>query len=344
MYFTHKTTMNIQELSSSIRKDIGDEVEALKNQGIFPKLSVILVWWDESAIIYAQAKKKVADQLWIQVDIDLFPEDVPQDTLEKHILSKSIDDKVHGILLESPFPKGLDYNAALNKVHPTKDIDGLHEVNQGKLQNGDHQNVLLPATPLACMILIESLVGNVVGKNIVVVWRGRTVGKPLANMLIQKWATVTVANSHTENFAWLCKSADIIVSATGQQGIITADMVHAESIVIDAWISTNEEWKIIWDVDYESVSKIATFTTPVPGWVGMITTGMVFQNLIKAAYLQKKIDHFDLPLNQFIELASWSNMPGGGGISAVVGILGAAMTSMLHHSQKINLYIEFKKV
>lgn len=247
----------------------------------------------------------------------------------------------------------MDYAKALARVDPLKDIDGLHEANLGKLQSGSLESAILPATPLACLHLMEQYSGKVAGKHIVLVGSGRTVGKPLAMLLMHHGATVTACNAASTNIPEMCRDADIIVSAVGKPGLITVDMVTETSFVIDVGTALNEAGKMVGDVDYEAVSQVAKFVTPVPGGVGMITTGIVFQNLLRAIQLQKQRDHFELSVNDFIVLASGSTMPGGGGIAAVVAILGASMTSMVYSltrnladsndGQKLSLLIESLK-
>lgn len=200
---------------------------------------------------------------------------------------------------------------------------------------------------------MEQYSGKVAGKHIVLVGSGRTVGKPLAMLLMHHGATVTACNAASTNIPEMCRDADIIVSAVGKPGLITVDMVTETSFVIDVGTALNEAGKMVGDVDYEAVSQVAKFVTPVPGGVGMITTGIVFQNLLRAIQLQKQRDHFELSVNDFIVLASGSTMPGGGGIAAVVAILGASMTSMVYSltrnladsndGQKLSLLIESLK-
>lgn len=321
--------MDIKSISTTIREGVAAEAADFRAQGIEPRVSVILVGGDEASLQYAQTKKKVAEGLGITVDIETFSETISQSELEVRISAISHDEKVHGMLLESPFPAGLDYAKALAQVDPLKDIDGLHVDNLGKLQSGDLESAIIAATPLACLHLMEAWGGSVAGKRIVLVGSGRTVGKPLAMLLMHHGATVIACNQHTRDVPSLCQSADIIVSAVGKPGLITTAMVNDQSFVIDVGTAINEAGKMAGDVDYETVSKIAKYVTPVPGGVGMVTTGMVFQNLMKAMRLQTRRNHFDLSMNDFIRLASGPTMPGGGGISAVVGILGATMASMV---------------
>lgn len=321
--------MDIKKISDAIRERVAMDVVSLRQQGIEPRLSVILVGGDEASLMYAQTKKNVAERLGIVVEIESLPSDISQTELERRIAEKSHDEKIHGVLLESPFPPGLDYAKALARVDSFKDIDGLHVENMGKLQSGNLESAIVPATPLACLHLMEQWGGSVTGKRIVLVGSGRTVGKPLTMLLMHHGATVIACNADTKNIPEICQKADIIVSAVGKPGLITVDMANADSVIIDVGTALNESGKMVGDVDYEAVSRIAKFVTPVPGGVGMITTGIVFQNLIQAIQLQKRRNHFDLSLNDFIVLASGPTMPGGGGIAAVVGILGATMTSMV---------------
>ena len=322
--------MDIKKISINIRETVAQSVVWLKLQGVEPKISVILVGDDDASLMYAETKKKVAEGLGITVEIERFPATISQVELERHIAIRSHDTKIHGVLLESPFPFGLDYAKALSRVDPLKDIDGLHEANLGKLQSGSLDSAILPATPLACLHLMEQWGGKVTGKHVVLVGSGRTVGKPLAMLLLHHGATVTACNASTPNIAEKCRNADIIVSAVGKPRLITTEMVTKDSLVIDVGTALNEAGKMVGDVDYEAVQQVAKFVTPVPGWVGMITTGIVFQNLIRAIQLQKQRDHFELSLNDFFVLASDSTMPWGGGIAAMVAILGASMTSMVY--------------
>ncbi len=280
--------MNIKKLSNGIRGEVMSDVIRLKSAWIKPKLSVILVWENTAAHLYAKMKQRIGEQLGIQVEILRFPHNIWQETLEKYIADQSADSRIHGIHLESPFPDWLDYSSALECIDPWKDIDGLHPYNLWKLLSWNLSDAIIPATPQACITIIQNQVKTLVGKNIVLIWSWRTVWRPLANLLIPRQATVTVANIHTKNIPDLCRNAEIIVSATGKPGIITDNMVHWESIVIDAWISIDSTWKTRGDVDYPNVIQVAKFVTPVPWWVGMITTWIIFQNLIRAILLQTK--------------------------------------------------------
>lgn len=285
--FINWKNMNILELSDSIRDNVSSEVIKLKSIWIFPRIAVILIWENDSARIYARIKKRVGEQLGIQVDIEVFSPNTNQRILEEYITKKSSDKTVHGILLESPFPDWLDFDSAVDAIHPHKDIDGLHILNQWKLLSWNLSNAIIPATPQACIEIIQTQVENLVGQNIVLIWHWRTVWQPLESLLKHNNATVTVADIHTKNIPDLCRKADIIVSATWKPGIIRPDMVHWKSIVIDAWISVDNTWKTRGDVDYPNVVKVARFVTPVPWWVGLITTWIIFQNLIRAIWLQK---------------------------------------------------------
>jgi len=220
---------------------------------------------DDASLMYAETKKKVAEGLGITVEIERFPATISQVELERHIAIRSHDTKIHGVLLESPFPFGLDYAKALSRVDPLKDIDGLHEANLGKLQSGSLDSAILPATPLACLHLMEQWGGKVTGKHVVLVGSGRTVGKPLAMLLLHHGATVTACNASTPNIAEKCRNADIIVSAVGKPRLITTEMVTKDSLVIDVGTALNEAGKMVGDVDYEAVQQVAKFVTPVPG-------------------------------------------------------------------------------
>lgn len=329
LFFDFYDMINIKDISSSLRTQIASEVSNLKENNVTPRVDVVLVGTDESSKIYAQTKKRVAEELWITLNIHDFPENSTQTEINNFVEKLSLDRKINGILIESPLPEWLSYNEAIGKILSSKDIDWLHIENQWKLLSWELDSAIIPATPLACLEIIKNLVEDISWKNILIIWRWKTVWKPLANLLIWEWATVTVANSKTKNLKELALRSDIIVTATGKIWILTADMVTSESIIVDAWISVDENWKIYWDVDYENVSKLAKYVTPVPGWVWLITTSMIFKNLLKAIELQHFQDDLDLSVNQFIKLSSWPNMPWGGGVASIVWALWASMSSMV---------------
>ena len=280
--------MNFKKLSNGIRGGVLSDVIRLKNEWITPKLSVILIWENPSARLYASMKQRIGEQLGVQVEINSFPAQISQNVLEQHIDYISADPSIHGLLLESPFPDWLDYDSALEYIDPRKDVDGLHPINRWKLLSWNLSDAIIPATPQACIEIIQTQVKTLVGQNIVLIWHWRTVWQPLESLLKNNNATVTVADIHTKNIPDLCRKADIIVSATWQSGIIKPNMVHWKSIVIDAWISVDNTWKTRGDVDYPNVVKVARFVTPVPWWVGLITTSIIFRNLIRAILLQTK--------------------------------------------------------
>jgi methylenetetrahydrofolate dehydrogenase (NADP+)/methenyltetrahydrofolate cyclohydrolase len=246
-------------------------------------LNTILIWNDGSAESYANMKKKVWKWLWIEVELKHFWDRVDKHEIVDHILELNEDKNCHGIMIESPILPRFQYGELIQLVNPKKDIDWLHPMNLWSMleRTGD---VILPATPLACIAILEKLVFTIKWLRVTLVWHGRTVGAPLSDMLNNLWATVVSCNHHTPRELLIkeCLASNVIITATWVKKIITADMVHKNTIVIDAWIIPTNDTKswITWDTDYDEVSKIAKYVTPVPGWVWVVTTSIIFQNLI----------------------------------------------------------------
>ncbi len=209
------------------------------------------------------------------------PQDTTQDELINLVEKLNNDDKIHGILVQLPLPKGLDEKAVINTIRPEKDVDAFHPSNVGKIMIGDYDFV--PCTPAGIMELIAESGVEVEGKTCVVVGRSNIVGKPMSMLLLHKNGTVTTCHSRTQNLTEVCKTADILVAAVGKANFITADMVKPGAVVIDVGMNRLADGKLVGDVDFENVEKIAGAITPVPGGVGPMTIAMLMKNTFTAA-------------------------------------------------------------
>ena len=313
---------------------VHEDVLRLKEWWVNPHLSVLLIGENESAKVYARVKVRIWESLWVKVTVSRFNDKSTQSEIIDKILQQNNDQTVHWILIESPIPNHMSYDHLINKVDQLKDVDGLSIANLWKILSKD-SDWILPATPLACISILEWLTDKFEWLKIVIVWHWKTVWGPLSNMLSNMWATGTSCNHHTRNLWAECKNADVIITATWVPGLIKDDFVKENTIVIDAWISVNEEWVVVWDVDYNNVSKVAQYVTPVPGWVWPITTSIIFNNLIKAIKLQKKkYDPFWISVNDFISLSKSSWMPGWWGIASMTAINAVSMISMVYSLTK----------
>ncbi|MBR1803204.1 MAG: bifunctional methylenetetrahydrofolate dehydrogenase/methenyltetrahydrofolate cyclohydrolase FolD [Clostridia bacterium] len=273
--------MNGKELAMKIRAGLKEEVEQLKQVNIFPKLAVIMVGNDKASEVYVRNKSKTCNEIGIAFEEFLLPEETKREELLNLIQTLNKRDDIHGILLQSPIPKHLDIREAFNAIDYRKDVDGFHPINVGKLAIGEEGFV--SCTPAGVMRMLQEYGIEVQGKRAVVIGRSNIVGKPLAQLLLNANATVTVCHSKTQNIAEITKQADILVAALGKPKFVTADMVKKGATVIDVGINRTEEGKLVGDVDFTEVEPIASHITPVPGGVGPMTIAMLMQNVIKAA-------------------------------------------------------------
>lgn len=271
-------------VAKKIRQGLKSEVENLKANGINPKLAVIMVGEDPSSKIYVRNKSMACNEVGIEYEEFLLEETTTMENLLKLIEKLNKDDSVHGILLQSPIPKGLDINEAFRAIDPKKDVDGFNPFNVGKLCLG--QDTFVSCTPFGIIKLLGEYNIEIEGKNAVVVGRSNIVGKPMMQCLLNKNATVTVCHSKTKDLKEVTKKADILVVAIGRANFITKDMVKENAVVIDVGINRGEDGKLCGDVDFEEVSKVASYITPVPGGVGPMTIAMLMNNIVKAARLQ----------------------------------------------------------
>lgn len=267
-------------LSSQAKARVKEQVENLKAKGICPGLAVILVGDDPASQIYVRNKEKGCEEVGIRSFSVRLPANTTQAELEDAICRLNNDHEVHGILVQLPLPKHLNEAKALELIKPEKDVDGFHIFNTGKLFNG--LEGVIACTPKGAMEMIKSTGLSISGKEAVVVGRSNIVGKPMAMLLLQESATVTVCHSRTPDIAAHTRRADILVVAVGKPGLITADMVKPGAVVIDVGIN-RVDGKVVGDVDFESVSQVAGYITPVPGGVGRMTIAMLLDNTVKAA-------------------------------------------------------------
>lgn len=252
--------------------------------GVQPTLAVVLVGEDPASQIYVRNKKRAADDVGIASRDFLFPAGCSQAELSETIWKINADPSIHGILLQLPLPKGLDENEAVNAIAPAKDADGLHPVSLGNLLAGKPS--MVPCTPAGCMEILDHYGIPLERAEAVVVGRSRLVGKPLAQLLLARNATVTMCHTRTRDLAGHCLRADILCVAAGRPRFITGDMVKEGAVVIDVGVNRLDTGKLAGDVDFDSASKRARAITPVPGGVGLMTVAMLMKNTLLAATRQ----------------------------------------------------------
>ena len=275
--------INGKDLAAKVRANLKLDVEELKKQGITPKLVVIMVGNDSASAVYVRNKSKACNEIGIAFEEFLLKEDTTREELLSLIKELNQRKDVHGILLQSPIPKHLDIREAFNTIDYKKDVDGFHPINVGKLSIGEEGFV--SCTPLGVMKMLEEYNIDIQGKNAVVIGRSNIVGKPLAQLLLNANATVTICHSKTQNINEITKEADILVTALGKLKFVKENMVKKGAVVIDVGINRNEEGKLVGDVDFTEVEKKASYITPVPGGVGPMTIAMLMTNVVKAAKL-----------------------------------------------------------
>ena len=278
------TRIDGKAVAAKIRAQVAQDVEALKARGICPGMAVVLVGDDPASKIYVNNKKKACAETGIYSEEHLLPAETTQEELLALIDKLNADEKIHGILVQSPLPKHLDEKLVVEHIDPRKDVDAFHAYNVGKIMIGDF--TFLPCTPAGVIELIRSTGVPIEGKNCVVVGRSNIVGKPMAMLLLHNNGTVTICHSRTKNLAEICRGADILVAAVGKPKFITADMVKPGAVVIDVGMDRDENGKLCGDVDFDAVEPIASYITPVPGGVGPMTIAMLMKNAVRAAEIQ----------------------------------------------------------
>lgn len=267
-------------MSAELREELALRVQRLKGKGVTPGLAVILVGDDPASQIYVKNKELGCQRVSIHSVTIRLPETASQAELEAQIDKLNADASIHGILVQLPLPQGLDEAAALARILPEKDVDGFHLLNAGKLFTG--QQGVVACTPKGAMEMLHRTGIDLSGKEAVVVGRSNIVGKPMAMLLLQENATVTICHSRTANLAEHTRRADVLVAAVGKPRFITADMVKPGAVVIDVGIN-RVDGKVVGDVDFDAVREVASWITPVPGGVGRMTITMLLANTIEAA-------------------------------------------------------------
>ncbi len=274
--------------AAGLRDDIATAVAQVKEaHNLTPGLAVIIVGDDPASHVYVRNKKKQTVEAGMASFDFALPESTSQADLIAKVEALNANPEVHGILVQLPLPKHIDEQAVINAIDPAKDVDGFHAVNTGRLVT-DQPNTLISCTPLGCMMLLKSELGDdLSGKQAVVIGRSNIVGKPMASLLLNANATVTVCHSRTPNVAELCSKADIVIAAVGRPEMVKGDWIKAGAVVIDVGINRIElpdgKAKLVGDVDTEAASHNAAAITPVPGGVGPMTIACLLRNTLQAA-------------------------------------------------------------
>jgi len=267
-------------LSKKIRSEVAHRTAALKARGIQPALSIILVGEDPASQVYTRHKVNDSAETGLVATLERYPATMSQDELLARIRTLNADPKVHGILVQLPLPAHMDAKQVIETIAPAKDVDGFHIASAGALMVG--QPGFWPCTPYGCMKMLESIGYDLRGKHAVVIGRSNIVGKPMALMLLQANATVTICHSGTQDLAALTRQADVVVAAVGKRNVLTADMVKPGAVVIDVGMNRDDAGKLCGDVDFEGVRAVADWITPVPGGVGPMTRAMLLVNTLEA--------------------------------------------------------------
>lgn len=275
------TIIDGKELSKKLKEQMKDRVAQMRQQGIVPKLVVVLVGNNSASEVYVRNKHKACGEVGIESEVIKMPEETTQQELLDVVKVLNEDRTVDGILVQLPLPGQINEKVVLRSILPEKDVDGFHPVNVGLLSIGD--DCYAPATPSGIIAMFKEYGIEIAGKHCVIIGRSNIVGKPMAALLLRHNATVTVCHSKTQNLGELTRQADIVIVATGHRHTLTADMVKEGAVVIDVGMNRNELGKLCGDVDFDEVKEKASFITPVPGGVGPMTITELLENTILAA-------------------------------------------------------------
>jgi methylenetetrahydrofolate dehydrogenase (NADP+) / methenyltetrahydrofolate cyclohydrolase len=280
------TILDGKLVAAEVKKQVARQVEQLARRGIKPFLATIQVGDDPASASYLKAKHKAAEEIGIESEHHHLSANTAQDKLEALLGQLNTNPKVHGILVQLPLPHGFDEDSIIERIIPYKDVDGLHPINAGRLSAG--KEVLVPCTPKGIVKLLSHYKVPFAGQRTVIINRTTLVGRPLANLLLNRDATVTVCHSKTANLAEMTKTADILVSAVGREDFqITPEYIKPKTTVIDVGL-IRVEGKLRGDVDFDNVSRVAGFITPVPGGVGPMTVACLLENTVQAATIQSR--------------------------------------------------------
>jgi methylenetetrahydrofolate dehydrogenase (NADP+)/methenyltetrahydrofolate cyclohydrolase len=275
------TILDGRAVSETMRAKMRSRVESLGLRGLRPGLAVVLVGEDAASQIYVRNKAKACENIGMHSEVHRFSYETAQDTVLQKIADLNSDARIHGILVQLPLPDHVDNAKVLEAISPDKDVDGFHRLNVGALVTG--QSDFPPCTPQGVMALLDYYQVPIEGSNAVVIGRSNIVGKPMALMLLARSATVTICTSKTRNVSQFTQTADIVVSAVGRAGLVTADMIKNGATVIDVGMNRLPDGKLAGDVDFEHVVQKAGYITPVPGGVGPMTITMLLANTLNAA-------------------------------------------------------------
>jgi methylenetetrahydrofolate dehydrogenase (NADP+)/methenyltetrahydrofolate cyclohydrolase len=268
-------------LSKQLRAQVAADTAALKAKGLIPGLAVVLVGDNQASQVYVRNKVKACEDAGLHSVLEKYEATMTEADLLARVEALNNDDSIHGILVQLPLPAHIDAQKVIEAISPAKDVDGFHIASAGALMTG--MPGFWPCTPYGCMKMLESIGYDLKGKHAVVIGRSNIVGKPMALMLLQKDATVTVAHSRTQNLKALTLQADVIVAAVGKRNVLTADMVKPGAVVLDVGMNRNDEGKLCGDVDFDGVKEVAGYITPVPGGVGPMTITMLLVNTLESA-------------------------------------------------------------
>lgn len=268
-------------LARHIRSQVAERVQALKAKGTTPGLAVLLVGDNPASQVYVRNKVKACHEAGLHSVLEQYPATLSEAELLARVESLNRDPAIHGILMQLPLPAHVDAQKVIEAIAPSKDVDGFHVASAGALMTG--LPGYWPCTPHGCMKMLESINYDLRGKHAVVIGRSNIVGKPMALMLLQKNATVTICHSATADLKAITLQADLIVAAVGKRQILTADMVKPGAVVIDVGMNRTEDGKLCGDVDFAGVRQVASHISPVPGGVGPMTIAMLLVNTLEAA-------------------------------------------------------------
>ena len=274
-----------KQISLDIKNELKKKVAKYKEQGIEITLAVVKVGNDPASAVYVRNKEKACEYVGINSKTLALPEETTEEELLNVVKELNEDKNVNGILVQLPLPKHIDESKVLLTIDSTNDVDGFHPVNVGKMVIGE--DTFLPCTPAGIIEMIKRTDIDIEGKECVVIGRSNIVGKPMAMLMLKENATVTIAHSRTKDLKEVTKRADIIVAAIGKAKFVTADYVKEGAVVIDVGMDRDENGKLCGDVDFESVSKVASAITPVPGGVGPMTVTMLLVNCLRSVELNK---------------------------------------------------------
>ena len=275
-----------KEFAARIKEDAARGVAELKAAGVLPRLAVIIVGSDPASEVYVRNKQRTCEELGIRSDHIALPAETTKEELLACIEELNVDPEVHGILVQLPLPAQIaeDEEEILSHIDPRKDVDGFHPVNVGHLVLGAPGP--RPCTPAGCIRMLDDAGIPIEGAHAVIIGRSNIVGKPMAHLLLERNATVTICHSRTRNLAAIARTADILVAAVGRPRFVTADMVKGGATVIDIGINRIAPKKLVGDVDFDAAAAVAGAITPVPGGVGLLTVAMLMENVVQAAKAQ----------------------------------------------------------